>query len=114
MKKILSIIKKIIFAVCGKLRWLLLIYAVCWAFQIFTSVNICLSVQFSGITGEDGKVITETPVKMADNFSVNEKGIAVMTKDNGISGLTAYFDINTGETIHTYPLGSKCPRTQRT
>lgn len=105
MKKILSIIKKIIFAVCGKLRWLLLIYAVCWAFQIFTSVNICLNTQFSGITGEDGKVITETPVKMADNFSVNKKGIAVMTKDNGISDrLMAYFNINTGETIHTYPL----------
>jgi Adenylate cyclase, family 3 (some proteins contain HAMP domain) len=95
MKKFLSSIKRIVFKLCGKARWLViaasLIYLVCLIFQISDARPYTY-----GVLDNKDKPIKKMPITQAMDFSMNSNGQAVVSCGINQKGCTAFININTG------------------
>ena len=101
MKKVFSFIKKIIYKIFGKLRWFLLGFVLCLLIATVPLTNTSVAFKITAIKDENGKVIHETAIRDVENFSVNNKGEAVIVSDFSEFGFEATFDTKSGETIQT-------------
>ena len=102
MKKILLFIKKIIFTLCGKLRWFLLIYAVTFIFLVCTQTDNYISIRINGVTDDTKKPVKESEFKDVQAFSINDNGTVAVISDIGFYGYAAVYDIETKEKDYAF------------
>lgn len=105
MKKILSLFKKIIYFLFGKIRWYLLLFAVSMIIFFCTQLDNYISVRINGVTDEGKNPIDETEFKDVQAFSVNDSGTVAAISDIGYYGYTAVYDIETKEKDYAFANG---------
>ncbi len=99
--KFLKTLKDLFFKIFGKAWWFAI--PLC-----LLSVYLFISLGFSGflpvlfgIQDEDGNYCREIEIFDNEYFSVNSKGIMVLTGNETSSGVAAVMDIETGEKIYS-------------
>ncbi|MBR4224319.1 MAG: hypothetical protein IKR73_05875, partial [Oscillospiraceae bacterium] len=97
LKKLLRRIKELIYKLCGRARWLLLIATILLAAIFVCDGNFSISARLNGPTDDLAQSLTETPLTAVEDFSVNSRGTAIVSCDIGLNGLAARFSIDTSE-----------------
>ena len=98
-KKILRFIKKAIYKVCGKARWLMAVFVLSCTAMMMISFNVYLG--SLSMTDNDSAPITEVSLEDITEFSVNTNGTAAVSCNIGKnSGYTTVLDLETQ--AHSY------------
>ena len=95
MKKLLSSIKKIVFKLCGKARWLVFFAVLIYTACVILEVSDARAYTY-GVMDRKEKPIKSMPITQAMDFSMNSNGQAVVSCDINQKGCTAFININTG------------------
>ena len=102
MKKILMFLKKILYALFGKIRWYLILLTVSLIIVTVTQTDNYITIRINGVTDENKDPIKDTGFKDVQAFSINEKGTIAAISDIGYYGYTAVFDIETKEKNYAF------------
>ena len=89
-KRFFAVVKKIFFKCFGKARWFLMaltLNALCVVIVVF---NFGIHLWAEGVA-EDDRVLKETSIRDALDFSVNDNGLAAVILDIGTYRTAAYF-----------------------
>ncbi|MBO6299736.1 MAG: adenylate/guanylate cyclase domain-containing protein [Lachnospiraceae bacterium] len=104
LKRFFAVVKKIIFKCFGKARWYVLALGINVLVVLYVLFNFGIHMQAEGILIDD-KLLKDTPIRSAEDFSVNDNGLAAVKMKLGSYGAMALFRLDTGETMYAGPGG---------
>ena len=104
LKRFFAVVKKIIFKCFGKARWYVLALGINVLVLLYVFTNFGIHMQAEGIMVDD-KLLKDTPIRSAEDFSVNDNGLAAVKMELGSYGAIALFRLDTGETLYAGPGG---------
>ena len=100
--KVLKTIKKIFFAVFGKVWWFVVALVVCLLFETIDIFFPSLDFYLSGLTDPEGSgYVREFVPDELGSFSINERGESLITTYQFYSSVVAVYDHDTGKKIST-------------
>ena len=95
--KVLKGCKKVIYKLCGKARWLLLVLVLTMAFSALLSKITVSYPEINGVCDNSGNFIHEYTLGNVTRFSMRDDGTMAIFDNGPRDGITAFLNIDTGK-----------------